>query len=112
MAKKKTAETPTPAAAPKPAPRRRTTAKKSVPEATAPSVAADRVASMPEPAGARVTPADSTLSDSVTFATAVETPTFDQIAEAAYLRYLSRGGSDGQDFDDWIEAERALRTGR
>jgi len=40
----------------------------------------------------------------------VETPTFDQIAEAAYLRYLSRGGSDGQDFDDWIEAERALRT--
>ena len=109
MAKKKTAETSTPAAAPKPAPRRRTTAKSTPAAPAAPSVAADRVASMPEPAGERVTPADSTLSDSVTFVTVVEGPTFDQIAEAAYLRYLSRGGSDGLDFDDWIEAERALR---
>jgi hypothetical protein len=35
-------------------------------------------------------------------------PTFEEIAEAAYQRYLSRGGSHGQDFDDWIEAEREL----
>ena len=35
-------------------------------------------------------------------------PTFEEIAEAAYRRYLSRGGSHGQDFDDWIEAEREL----
>jgi hypothetical protein len=35
-------------------------------------------------------------------------PTFDDIAQAAYQRYLSRGGSDGRDFDDWIEAEREL----
>lgn len=33
----------------------------------------------------------------------------DDVARAAYYRYLSRGGSDGQDFEDWIEAERALR---
>ena len=35
-------------------------------------------------------------------------PSYDDIAQAAYQRYLSRGGSDGRDFDDWIEAEREL----
>jgi hypothetical protein len=39
-------------------------------------------------------------------------PTYDEIAEAAYLRYLHRGGGDGQDFDDWVEAERELRSRR
>lgn len=37
-------------------------------------------------------------------------PTYDEIAEAAYHRYLNRGGGDGRDFDDWLEAERDLRT--
>lgn len=37
-------------------------------------------------------------------------PTYEQIAEAAYHRYLQRGGQDGHDFDDWIDAERSLRT--
>lgn len=36
-------------------------------------------------------------------------PSYDEIAEAAYHRYLSRGGSHGRDFDDWVEAERDLR---
>ena len=36
-------------------------------------------------------------------------PSYDEIAEAAYQRYLSRGGLDGYDLDDWIEAERQLR---
>jgi hypothetical protein len=36
-------------------------------------------------------------------------PTFEQIAEEAYQRYLSRGGSHGADFEDWLEAERKLR---
>jgi hypothetical protein len=36
-------------------------------------------------------------------------PTYDEIANAAYQRYLSRGASDGSDFEDWIEAERELR---
>jgi hypothetical protein len=35
-------------------------------------------------------------------------PSYNDIAQAAYQRYLSRGGSDGRDFDDWIEAERDL----
>ena len=37
-------------------------------------------------------------------------PTYEQIAEAAYHRYLQRGGQDGHDFDDWLDAERSLRT--
>ena len=39
-------------------------------------------------------------------------PTYDEIAEAAYQRYLRRGGADGQDFDDWVEAERELKSRR
>lgn len=39
-------------------------------------------------------------------------PSYDEIAEAAYQRYLKRGATDGQDFDDWLEAERELRTRR
>jgi hypothetical protein len=35
-------------------------------------------------------------------------PTEQEIAEAAYHRYLKRGGQSGSDFDDWIEAEREL----
>lgn len=38
------------------------------------------------------------------------TPTYEQIAEAAYHRYLQRGGHHGHDFDDWLDAERSLRT--
>ena len=37
-------------------------------------------------------------------------PTHDEIAEAAYHRYLSRQGAHGSDFDDWLEAERDLRS--
>lgn len=37
-------------------------------------------------------------------------PRYEDIAEAAYQRYLSRGGSHGQDWDDWLAAERELRN--
>ena len=37
-------------------------------------------------------------------------PNYDDIAQKAYERYLKRGGADGGDFDDWIEAERELTT--
>jgi hypothetical protein len=36
-------------------------------------------------------------------------PGYNEIAEAAYLRFLGRGCQDGADFDDWVEAERELR---
>jgi hypothetical protein len=39
-------------------------------------------------------------------------PTFEEIAEAAYHRYLKRGGDHGADFDDWLEAERELKEKR
>ena len=38
------------------------------------------------------------------------TPSAEEIAEAAYRRYLERGGQHGRDFDDWLEAERSLRS--
>jgi hypothetical protein len=36
-------------------------------------------------------------------------PSDDEIRTRAYHRYLERGGGHGQDFDDWLEAERELR---
>jgi hypothetical protein len=36
-------------------------------------------------------------------------PSYEEIAEAAYHRFLRRGATDGHDFDDWIEAEQELR---
>jgi hypothetical protein len=35
-------------------------------------------------------------------------PTHDEIAQRAHDHYLERGGSDGADVDDWLEAEREL----
>jgi hypothetical protein len=36
-------------------------------------------------------------------------PSEDDIRERAYHRYMQRGGGHGQDFDDWLEAERELK---
>jgi len=41
-----------------------------------------------------------------------ESPSYEEIAEAAYQRYLTRGGDHGRDFEDWVEAERELRSRR
>ncbi len=35
-------------------------------------------------------------------------PSFEEIAEATYHRYLKRRGGHGTDFEDWLEAEREL----
>ena len=37
-------------------------------------------------------------------------PSHDEIAEAAYRRYLNRGGTHGQDLDDWVTAESELKN--
>jgi hypothetical protein len=42
-------------------------------------------------------------------ATAGYEPSYEEIAERAYHRYLQRGGGPGNDFNDWVEAERELR---
>jgi hypothetical protein len=39
-------------------------------------------------------------------------PTQAEIAEAAYYRHLNRGGTAGDEFSDWIEAERELKDRR
>lgn len=39
-------------------------------------------------------------------------PNDDDIRVRAYHRYLERGGSDGMDFEDWLEAERELKQGK
>ena len=36
-------------------------------------------------------------------------PSQAEIAEAAYFRHLNRQGSGGDEFSDWIEAERELK---
>jgi hypothetical protein len=36
-------------------------------------------------------------------------PTPEEIQHRAYEIHLSRGGSDGHDFGDWLQAERDLR---
>lgn len=36
--------------------------------------------------------------------------TADDVARRAYARYCERGGRDGSDVNDWLEAERELRT--
>lgn len=46
------------------------------------------------------------------FAAAETGPTEDEIRTRAYHRYLERGANHGQDFDDWLEAERELKNGR
>ena len=35
-------------------------------------------------------------------------PSHDEIARRAYELYRQRGGSDGRDWDDWLQAEREL----
>jgi len=37
-------------------------------------------------------------------------PSHHEVAEAAYLRYLKRNGHTGDEFNDWVEAERELRS--
>jgi hypothetical protein len=39
-------------------------------------------------------------------------PSDEDIRMRAYQRYLERGGRDGMDFQDWLEAERELKPSR
>jgi hypothetical protein len=40
--------------------------------------------------------------------TLTETAERDRVAERAYQKFVERGGRDGRDLDDWLEAEREL----
>jgi DUF2934 family protein len=37
-------------------------------------------------------------------------PSQEEIRHRAYERYLERGGGDGMAFEDWLDAERELKT--
>jgi hypothetical protein len=39
-------------------------------------------------------------------------PSDEDIRVRAYQRYLERGGSHGMDFEDWLAAERELKTSK
>jgi hypothetical protein len=60
--------------------------------------------------GAGAAPADTAADMSAAANWNEANPGHDEIAEAAYHRFLRRGGQDGRDFDDWVEAERDLRS--
>jgi len=38
-----------------------------------------------------------------------QTPTRDEVAQRAYDLYQQRGGGDGRDLEDWLQAERDLQ---
>jgi DUF2934 family protein len=98
-----TAATPTEAQQPTPAARprgRREAAAAAPPDSSAPD-ASETFAARTEPAD---TPADLDLG--------APAPSEEEIRYRAYLRYVERGGGDGMHFEDWLEAEKELRSGR
>jgi hypothetical protein len=64
---------------------------------------------MDRPSGTQEPPGSTTTSNQA--GPAQPEPTTEQIAQRAYEIYQSRGGTEGQDIDDWLEAERQLRRG-
>ena len=38
-------------------------------------------------------------------------PNIEAIGKAAYYRYIDRGGMDGYEEEDWLEAEKAVNGG-
>jgi hypothetical protein len=83
-----------------------TMAKKHIATPEAPPAAAPRTTARRRAAGAAASPSTAAHDETP------REPSHDEIAEAAYQRYLSRGGEHGRDFDDWLEAEREVRTRR
>jgi hypothetical protein len=67
----------------------------------------------PKPRRARTSAAGeppATAADSASTAAAAIEPSMDDIRRRAYQRYQDRGGNHGQHFDDWLEAEKELRS--
>ena len=111
MAKtKKTQESPTTAKPRAAAPRRRTG--KAVPMPEVPPADLASVSTAQPIAVASDMSAPATPEGITDVNPATGSPSHDQIAEAAYHRYLQRGGGHGMDYEDWLEAERTLRTRR
>ena len=102
MAKKKTVPSDSAAPSPTPAPAAPARARKA-------STRGAKADGIPRENSAPVEVASAPDLNSALPQPAQPTPSYEQIAEAAYHRFLQRGGNHGHEFDDWIEAERQLR---
>jgi hypothetical protein len=58
----------------------------------------------PEETGEIISPQEIETTD----AGAHSSPTIEQIQQRAYELYLERGGAEGNDIEDWLQAEREL----
>ena len=94
------------------APRGRTPARKATPATDAPPIDLASVSATTPLDMAADMSAPGAPEGIATTTAASAAPSHDEIAEAAYHRYLQRGGGHGMDFEDWVEAERILRSGR
>jgi len=56
--------------------------------------------------------AEVTTTETGSIAVAPPEPTEEDIRNRAYHRYLERGAGHGADFDDWVEAEKDLKSSR
>jgi hypothetical protein len=65
---------------------------------------------MDRPSGSQDSAGSTMPSGQATGAPQLE-PKTEEIAQRAYEIYQSRGGTEGQDIEDWLEAERQLRRG-
>jgi hypothetical protein len=48
----------------------------------------------------------------IPIAATIDIPTHEEIAQRAFVIYEQRGGTNGSDLDDWLEAERRLLLDR
>jgi hypothetical protein len=61
----------------------------------------------PEEPGQIITPQEIETTDAGAIE-AQSSPTIEQIQQRAYELYLERGGAEGNDIEDWLQAEREL----
>jgi len=116
MAAKRTSRSPADPPAPSPAdppqPRKRAAPRRKPAvgdQAAAAAPASDTFAARRTPDDARPMDASSPANRSESMSSE---PSEEDIRLRAYHRYLERGGGHGLDFDDWLEAERELKTRR
>ena len=75
------------------------------------AVTAAATTAAPKPKRARrAAPAAETAAEHTPVGPTKAEPTMDDIRQRAYERYQARGGNHGSHFDDWLEAEKELRT--
>jgi hypothetical protein len=112
---KKTAKNPeSPSTGPAAPVKRRAATSRKAPANAAPAVDVATIGGTEPLANASDTRANTTASNTMnsTSSNGDHQPSHDEIAQAAYFRHLNRGGSSGDEFEDWVEAERELRERR